>query len=134
MREFGKIALGGALAALCWAAASEEGSAMGAAPAPILVACATEGAKTTLPEGLCAQFAAELAAAYPDRGAALADAGQTPAVRLVVLSASPRSLTARMDWGSQPGQSLGTALSGGSLSPQHIARFLGDLIAANPAP
>ncbi|KMK63975.1 hypothetical protein [Puniceibacterium sp. IMCC21224] len=108
--------------------------AMGNSPRQLTATCGTEGAKTALPDGLCALFLQRLAVAYPD-----ARVTEGSELRLVVQKLSGVSITARIDTVQADGvtqQGAHRAMMRRGAAPDQAAlsQFLDALIGATPLP
>lgn len=130
-RSLGSLLLGGLIAATT----DGGGQALADTTDTILAACDLP-AKAALPDdGLCALFAERMAAAWPGRRVELAPEGAEATLRLVVLSAAPGRLEARIDWtGAPAGPAIGTAQADAPLDTAALAAFLDRLIAETPPP
>lgn len=100
--------------------------------AEISIACRIEDPKASLAEDACAIFQDVLAATYPQ--ARLAGGGGAADVVLVIERARASALTARIDWGGKPGQSLAMRRADQPLDSTAVAGFLERLLQANPRP
>ena len=103
--------------------------AMEQPPQVLRVACAVEGKGTTLPDGICADFAARLQQAHPNRDVVL---GQPADVVLVVSRSDTRAFAARIDRDGVAGETLATARRGAALDAPARQTLLDSLIAQTP--
>jgi hypothetical protein len=98
----------------------------------IRFACTAASSKVGDLAPLCRLFEKRLASAYPRADLRLGEAAEADIV-LVVDSAGPYTLVARVDWRGRPqGEALGTARRGAPLDDAGRASLLDSLLSASP--